>query len=120
MPTLHCCKSWPPLAPWARLPGLRGSWRSPGRCEARPCATGAASRAPWEDELWRLCSDAHIARARDALAHGDTAACAAATATAETAARKACGLEPRRAVNVQRLGDAVVMRARMARARQGA
>ena len=83
-------------------------------------ATEAASRAPWEDELWRLCSDAHIARARDALAHRDTAACAAATATAEAAARKACDLEPRRAVNVQRLGDAVVMRARMARARQGA
>jgi hypothetical protein len=76
-------------------------------------ARGAAARAPGEDELWRLCCDAELALARDALAHRDSAAAASAASSAEVAAHRALGLEPQRAANLQRLGNALALRARL-------
>jgi len=76
-------------------------------------AAQAAARAPNEDELWRLECDAELAHAGAAVARHDLGAADSVAASAENAARRALGLEPRRASNHQRLANALVMRARI-------
>ncbi len=79
-------------------------------------AETAARRAPGEDELERLASDAALLLARQRGAAGDPVAAAAAVARAESSARRAVALQPRRASNLQRLANALALRARLARA----
>jgi O-antigen ligase len=80
-------------------------------------ASEAAVRAPGEDRLWRLYCDAELARAREAVAQDDSATAVSAAVIAEESARHALRLEPHRASNLQRLGNAVGLQARLAFAR---
>ena len=96
-----------------RVPLASDASRSRLAVEAVRRSTEAVGRAPGEDELWRLCCDAHLARAREALAHGDSIVVESAAADAEAAAWRAVRLEPRRAANLQRLGNALALRARV-------
>jgi len=74
----------------------------------------AASRAPGDDQLWRLACDASLARAEDAIVRNDAVAADAAL-DAEHAARRAERVVPARAANVERVANALAMRARIAR-----
>ena len=86
---------------------------------AARAADRAARAAPAEDELWRLECDAELARAAGALALRDLAGAGPAALRAERAARSAMRLEPARASNHQRLGNALAMEARVARIEAG-
>ena len=77
-------------------------------------AARAASLAAGEDELWRLACDAHLARGEAAIARRDSSIAEAAARDARAAADAALALVPRRAVNHDRLGNALTMQARVA------
>jgi hypothetical protein len=93
-------------------PEERGAYSEPAVRDAEQAAAMAGS----EDELWRLACDAHLERAEVALAARDLAAARAAAAGAADAAGRALRLGPRRASNHERLGNALLMRARVAAA----
>lgn len=76
-------------------------------------ATQAAFLAPREDELWRLCCDAHLAYAREAIRVRDPASASTAVLAAEAASYRALQLEPHRAANLQRLGNSLALRAQL-------
>jgi len=100
----------------AQAVGERGDARVALARIAAGYAPRAAARAPNEDELWRLACDAALAVAEPALARRDAREGSSAAAAAERAARRAVALQPARATNLDRLGNALAMRARLARA----
>src|SRR5262249_54247796 len=83
-------------------------------------ARSATRRAPHEDELWRLESDAALALARSGTGVDRSRRILAdpigQARDAETAARAALRVEPLRANNYERLGNALAAEARAARA----
>jgi len=88
--------------------------RAPLLDRASERAFHAASTAPGDDELWRLACDASLARAEGAITRGDAVAADAAL-DAEHAALRAERVVPARAANVERVANALAMRARVAR-----
>jgi O-antigen ligase len=106
----------------ALLAAIEGDPR--GRNLARLAAVDDAARAavlaPREDELARLECDARLAAVRVRLATGEVAIATEQANSAEAAAHRALRLEPRRASNYQRLGNALATRAAMLRAAAGA
>ena len=81
---------------------------------ADTAGTRAIAAAPADDAVWRMASDAALARANERLAAGDTATAALCAARADRAAREAVRRVPLRAVNHQRLASALVLEARLA------
>jgi hypothetical protein len=73
----------------------------------------AATAAPGEDELWRLACDASLALGQAAMDRKEGSTAGVAGRSAQAAAGQAIRLEPRRASNVQRLGNALTMRAHL-------
>jgi O-antigen ligase len=78
-------------------------------------ASDAAAHAPGEDELWRSACIGGVALGREALHGNDFPGASAAFDRAEESARRAIGLEPLRASNFQALGNALALRAHIAR-----
>lgn len=87
-------------------------WTLLGRAVA--AAARAASLEPHTDELWRLSCDSQLARGREALRRNDRAAASDAARRGEISARRAIELEPLRARNLQCLGNALALQARLA------
>jgi O-antigen ligase len=87
--------------------------------QASLSARQATHQAPGEDELWRIACDADAARAADAIARGDLAAAQEAANSAHAAALRTTALMPARASNVERVGNAFVVRALVTRAAAG-
>jgi O-antigen ligase len=84
---------------------------------ARQMAALAAVLAPGEDQLWRIACDASLAEDEAGFQRRDGAAQVVARSagqSAEDAARHAVALVPHRASNLERLGNALAMRARVA------
>jgi len=93
-------------------PATRGNARLASVSEA----ARATALAPGEDQLWRLECDACLSAARVRIAARELGAAADLARGAESAARHSLRLEPRRAGNYQRLGNALAMRAALLRA----
>ena len=74
----------------------------------------ATSKAPGEDELWRLACDASLALSQAALEQHEVRTAGVAATSAAASAGRAIALAPRRASNYQRLGNALTARARIA------
>jgi O-antigen ligase len=73
----------------------------------------AATGAPGEDELWRLACDASLALGQAAMDRKAGSTAGLAGRSAQAAAGRALTLEPRRASNYQRLGNALTLRANL-------
>ncbi len=86
--------------------------RATRAAESVRAAKRAVALDPIDDELLRLECDSRVALAGAALANRDLAAAKSAALAAEVAGGGAMRREPRRASNVQRLANALAMRAR--------